>query len=158
MALIVEDGTGLANADSYVSVADADIYASAMGHFAWTDVAVTVEQKEVALRRATQYIDAEYTFRGSVLDPDQALEWPREEYSWPIRAVVHACCELAVRGLSTALLSDVDASSVKREKVGQIETEYFDPQNGGQVRYAVVDNLLRSVVTAGRNTLRIERA
>ena len=158
MALIVEDGTGLPDADSYVSVADADIYATAMGHFAWLDAAVTNDQKEVALRRATQYIDSEYTFRGSILDPDQALEWPREEYAWPIRAVVHACCELAVRALSTALLVDVDAGSVKREKVGPLETEYFDQQNGGQVRFAVVDNLLRSVVVGGRTTMRIERA
>jgi hypothetical protein len=35
MALIVEDGTGLANAESYVSVADATTYHANIGNTAW---------------------------------------------------------------------------------------------------------------------------
>ena len=38
MALIVEDGTGLANAESYVSVADATTYHTNYGNTAWTAI------------------------------------------------------------------------------------------------------------------------
>lgn len=156
MALIVEDGTGLEDAEAYASVATADAYASAMGLSAWAAAATAT--KEIALRRATQYIDSRYTFRGHALTDTQALEWPREEYQWPVRAVVNACCELAVRALAGPLVADIEAGSVKREQVGPIETEYFEQANGGQVRFALVDDLLRGVTVGGRSTLRIERA
>jgi hypothetical protein len=76
MALIVEDGTGLANADSYVSVAAFKAYADAHGsdYSAFTDL-----QIEQAARRASQFID---TYRGRfpgyrVHRRAQGLEWPR---------------------------------------------------------------------------------
>ena len=174
MSLIVEDGTGLANADSYASAATADAYATAMGLTAWATA--TAGQKDIALRRATQYIDARYTFRGQRVTEAQALQWPREivtygilgatllqpvqtvDLSWPVRAVVNACCELAVRALAGPLMADVEPGSVKREQVGPIATEYFDQGNGGQIRFALVDDMLRAVTAGGRGTVRIERA
>lgn len=36
--LIVEDGTGIANADSYVSVAEADAYHVAFGNDLWAAI------------------------------------------------------------------------------------------------------------------------
>jgi len=63
MPLIVEDNTGLANAESYISVADADVYLANMGRTSWA--AATTAAKEIALRKATQYIDTAYSFRGA---------------------------------------------------------------------------------------------
>lgn len=54
MALIVEDGTGLADAESYLSVADADTYHADRNNEAWQDYSTA--EKEAALRKATQYI------------------------------------------------------------------------------------------------------
>lgn len=61
--LIIEDGSGKADANSYASVADGDAYHA--GHLyatAWT--AATADQKAIALVMATRLIDAEYQFRG----------------------------------------------------------------------------------------------
>jgi hypothetical protein len=54
MALITETGAGLANAESLISVADADTYHSGVGNTDWAALSVT--DKEQALRRATQYM------------------------------------------------------------------------------------------------------
>ena len=79
MALIVEDGTGLANAQSYVSVADADAYFAAKNELGWAgDVAF----KEFNLINATTALDALYGPRYiSILRDEvtQSLLWPREQ-------------------------------------------------------------------------------
>lgn len=69
---LVEDGTGLDAATSYVSVAYADDYLGA----SWaTDTAT----KEAALMNGTEYADARWGFRlkGQPLVATQALEFPR---------------------------------------------------------------------------------
>ena len=58
MALITEDGTGRADAESYCSVAAADAHHAARGAAAWA--ALTTEAKEQALRRATDYMGQIY--------------------------------------------------------------------------------------------------
>lgn len=159
MSLIVEDGTGLTTAESYVSVADADAYHSAFGNTAWTG---TTGAKEIALRRATQYIDSRYRFRGVRKDADQALEWPRVWYepdgrteSWPPKLLEQACCEAALRALSDTLRADVSADQVTEETVGPITVKYAG--KSGQTRYPVVDDLLRVYAMSAGSMLRLER-
>ena len=50
--MVVEDGTGLSNADSFVSVAYADTYFSTRGVSAWA----SLTNKEALLIKATDYI------------------------------------------------------------------------------------------------------
>jgi hypothetical protein len=174
MSLIVEDGTGLATAESYVSVADADAYHLAMGNAGWTG---TTTVKEAALRRATQYLDARYRFRGTAKTTTQALLWPRVAstslYSgvigaglapypavpeWPVKRLIDACCELALRAVAGPLYADQDAGRIQSETVGPISTTYFDQANGGQVRYSIVDDMLGPILAGGRSSLRLVRA
>lgn len=77
MALVVEDGTGLTNANSYISVADADTYHSDRAHTDWG--AASAGDKESALINATQYIDGKYRtrWRGWRGHENQRLAWPR---------------------------------------------------------------------------------
>ena len=160
MTLTVEDGTGLAGADSLVSVAIADAYHTAMGNTTWTG---TDAAKEIALRRATQYIDNRYTYRGTKLTSTQALAWPRVGYedgytveAWPVANLKAACCEAALRALSDTLQTDVAADQVTEETVGPITVKYA--QKTGQTRYPVVDSLLARYSIGGAGMLRIERA
>lgn len=165
MSLIVEDGTGLLDADAYVSVATATAYHAAMGNTAWA--ALSDSNKEIAIRRATQYIDSGYRFAGELLVYKQALQFPRifgdtevgwrYDGVWPIKPLSDACCELAIRASAAPLVVDVDAAGIKFEKVGPIETEFFRSQSNGQTQFPLVDNLL-SPFTSGRGGIRIERA
>jgi hypothetical protein len=76
LVLVKEDGTGLANANSYASAADGDAYHD--GHLyatVWTGA--TTANKEKALVFATRVIDSQYRFRGFRATAVQALQWPR---------------------------------------------------------------------------------
>ncbi len=81
MALIVEDGTGLTNSESYESVANGDIYwalrASDPLFSAWDGA--TEPGKEEALRVTAQETDAENEsdWKGDKASGPQALDWPR---------------------------------------------------------------------------------
>ena len=157
MALIVEDGTGLPNADSYVSLVESSAYHTAMGNSAWG--AASPSDQESALRRSTQYLDTRYSWKGNRLTDTQALAWPRTSSAWPVKAVKTSCCELALRALSGSLYTDRPDAAVKRETVGPITVEYGHSQQGGQVRYVIVDDLLSGLInTSGRLSLRVERA
>lgn len=162
--LIVEDGSGVVNADSYVSSANADAYHSAFGNAAWASA--TDPQKDAALRSATQYLDSRYRFKGVRKTYAQALMWPRSSVwldgvylLWPVNRVVQATCELGLRALAARLQSDAPDQITLHEKVGDLEDTLSGSNNAGQVRFAVVDDLLRPFATAGAgSTLRLERA
>ncbi len=79
MTLVVEDGTGLPTANSYVSLCNALAYFQARGT-AWSDIRATGDQRSAALVRATAYIDATYRSRFPGYRTTgrlQGLEWPR---------------------------------------------------------------------------------
>lgn len=148
MALIVEDGTGLTNAESYVSVADCGTYCTAHGLTAWTG---TDAAKEVALRNAAQYLDSNYTFKAEKTYVDQSLEFPRYFWDWDDPAMNRlraACCELAVKALSGSLYADVSAQQTIKVKVGPIE-KTMEPSASGQIRYKQVDSLLKPLLLGG---------
>lgn len=139
MALIVAPADGF---DSLVSLSDANDYASKMGHAGWTG---TDEAKEAALRRATQYLLSHYQIKTEYLDPVQ-------------KNVAAACCEAALRSLTGTLYTDVSASTVTTETVGPISVSYSENlRNGGQTRFALIDDLLRGLIEGGFGMIKLVR-
>lgn len=131
MALVVEDGTGLTNSESYISVSEADLYHSNRGNAHWTG---SVSHKENHLRKATEYLDRTYLFKGALVKFNQALRWPRysvtdeegRNLSNQIPKVIKdAIAELALISLTTTLDPVLTSSNfVKRKKVDSLEIEY----------------------------------
>ena len=78
MSFIVEDGHGISDANSYVSVRFADDFLAYRTDFDWSTR--TTDQKQAALVQATAYVDARYgrLFAGRVATSTQALAWPRQ--------------------------------------------------------------------------------
>ena len=76
MAFTVEDGSGVADANAYIPVAFADEHHGDRGNTAWTG---TTPEKEMAIIRATDYVDKRFgmKFRGFKQSKSQGLEWPR---------------------------------------------------------------------------------
>jgi hypothetical protein len=134
MALIVEDGSGLSTAESYISVANADTYFTnyVRNHASWTGA--TTANKEQYLREAAQTLDAIFITRwkGKRVDGDQALAFPRSSvvtsdgYTVSSTAVPtaieRAACELAWKHLNddgpstttgdtTGIVPDAEAGS-----------------------------------------------
>lgn len=76
MALIVEDGTLVADANAYITVAFFNSWHSARG----VDVSnFETSAIEAAIVKATDYVDKRFgtRFVGEKLDDDQSLMWPR---------------------------------------------------------------------------------
>lgn len=155
MALIVENGTGLSTAESYVSVADAGTRHVNLGNAGWTG---NDTHKEEALRRATQYMLQTYRGRwhGERINGTQALDWPRSWVTVDGYAVdadivptdiANACADLALRALTAVLAADL-TRGVVREKVGPLETEY-DRNSPQSVRYRAIDMMLAPYLTRG---------
>ena len=173
MALEVEDGTGKTNADSYLSVDDADAYWDNHGQLsAWMDS--TTAQKEEALRVGTQYLDMNYgpAWKGSRTNGTQALDFPRsdmvdrDEYNIDSDSIPtkleHATAEAAYRhrNETDGLFPDVSASDsgVKRERVRVGEIEDEKEYSGAKVttkQFLKIDALVRDFVHGG---LILERA
>lgn len=150
MALIVEDGTIVAGAESYITVADATAYFAARGNAVWAALASDTIREQL-LRKGTDYMVARYGLRwkGERVNEDQALDWPRscayangfliDADSVPLK-VRHACAELAVRASEADLQPDVGAQ-VKQEVVGPISVTYADGARQSDV-YKAVDSML----------------
>lgn len=142
MSVIIEDGSGVPNAESYISVGDMDDYASRYGITEWptgSTTAVTTK-KEIALRRAAQYVDNKYgpDFSGQRLSQKQGLLWPRShafmadgssipENSVPA-CIKAAQCEAArLTATDTQLTAMREAGPVlKRKKTDVLEKEWFE--------------------------------
>jgi hypothetical protein len=75
---VVEDGTGLDNATSYVTVAEADNYAEWSRNDEWLEL--SVEDKEYSLIVATQFLDNMLSWQSQLLNVEQSLNWPRAEF------------------------------------------------------------------------------
>lgn len=165
MSIVVEDGTGLSNAESYISVAEANTYHTNRGNSSWTG---TDAVKEAALRKATQYLDVTYVWNGDIKSTTQSLNWPRDnvvdnqgrdlEDSVP-QKIKDATAELAVASLSADLLTVTSNSDyVKREKVGELEIEYKDGSPVGR-EYSLVSRIVSGLYSSkiGGNNINLTR-
>lgn len=152
MAFIVEDGTGVANANSYVTVLTFQEYCATRN----IDVSADTEEAiQGYLVNGTDYIDLSYTFIGEATFDTQPLQFPRtkddEEYGVPTK-VQYATIEMALQNRAgTSLFSDEDKSLLsKKEKVGVIETEeeYDDSKvyKTNSSRFPKVNKLLQDWV------------
>jgi len=165
MTLIVEDGTGKADAESYCSVSFADAYLTKRGvsSTAWGDLD-TVDEKEPALRRAATYMVERYRtdWQGYRATPTQALDWPRYQvekrdvaggtgyYDWttvPIE-IQQACALLAARTAAGEDLSPDLGPPVIEETVGPITTKYAAGARQ-TTKYQQIDNLLAVFLKSG---------
>jgi len=170
MALITEDGTAKADAESYCSVAAADAHHEARGMTNWASLSTT--EKEQALRRATDYMTQTYgpLWAGLRSLPTQALDWPRSGCPRPEifqgfwaptempPALIKGCAELALRAAAGELLGD-QGREVIEQTVGPITTKYAQGSPQAK-RYAAVDALLAPLMLAprGSGVMRIVRA
>lgn len=134
MTIIVEDGTGVVNANSYVTLVEARAYALAR------DVKLTDADAvlEVYLTKAMDYLEAQRdNFKGMKTVPTYALQWPRygvfidgTEIASNIvpKELKNAQIQLAMAvadGVDLMPTASGDAFIIS-EKVGPIETKYAE--------------------------------
>lgn len=166
MTFTVETGDGLSNANSYVSVAEADSYHLSRNNTDWAKLTNT--KKEAALLYATSYIDAKFDFPGYIKLSTQSLAWPRSSaYDNENRTLTgvpnklkEAVCELAlVHATEEKINATFDrGGEVKSEQIGPIEIVYKDSAPAG-VTYPFLEQILtRLIVTGSMNVINLVRS
>lgn len=168
MALIVEDGTGLSNAESYCSIEFATAHLTARGK---GDLWDAVDDQEAALRAATDYMVQSYRSRwkGTRRSSSQALDWPRYnvvlddvegdpylDSDFVPQEVKQACAELALRASTADLLADVSRQT-SSESVGEVSVSYFDGQPQ-QTQYEAIERRIAPYIGGGSHSIAIARA
>jgi hypothetical protein len=163
MALVVEDGSIVAGAESYASEADADSYWALRGSpDAWTNASTA--EKESALRMATEYLDARFGARWKGVKTnvtEQALDWPRvnatdhEGWLWDSTEIpeplVRATIEAALLQVSSDLAPEIAASDrgvkAERVKAGPVveEIEYLGEKET-EAYHTKLERLVRELV------------
>lgn len=166
MALVVEDGTGLPDANAYASLAYVDAYFTLRGNETWTFA--SEDERTVAIIQATDYIDNRW---GSLLasvrtTEEQALEFPRKKWEGMPDTLLKATSEYALRALISPLAPDPEYDesgrtvSETKEKVGPIEEQkkYLDTGNGIEWRaYPSADARMRPLLNVAATGSRVIR-
>lgn len=134
MALVIEDGSVVADANSYATIAELRAYAASRG----ASLPVTDAEVESLLIRAADYLGSfEQQYVGTRQSVDQELSWPRtgayvngfivEDDEIP-KMLKRAQMQTAIEvSLGFDPLTGTSGSFVKRTKVDVIETEFATP-------------------------------
>jgi hypothetical protein len=158
VSLTIEDGTNVADANSYATRAEIVEYAAVRGV-----TIADVDASDVFAVKAMDYIERQ-AFKGSPsYGPPgviQALQFPRTgiEYQGAFLAadaipplLKKAQCEAAMlisKGIELEPNRAADAQSIKVDKIGPLQTEYFAP-----VDYSAttpnLDALLKPLLSVG---------
>lgn len=158
---VVEDGTGLADANSLCSVAVADQYHEDYGNTDWA--LKTLAEKQQALRLGTQAHEVRYgsRLRGSRVNEGQSLSWPRisvtrENFVVPSNVVPtetkYCVAVLARSSFTEVLVPDIAkpaAIKKKRTQTGPVvtEVEYVGGLQS-EKQYSLADSLVSQFITS----------
>lgn len=134
--LVVETGSVVAGANSYVDVAGFKAVAANYADIA--PFGLTDEELSRIILRAMQFIDA-CNFKGQKVDPFHTVSWPRVDVNfapyvlYPVDKIPPELIT-ALALLVTGVIVEgedvlVPPQNVRREKVGQLEAEFYS--NGG---------------------------
>ncbi len=153
---IVENGTGLTNATSYVSVAEYKQYYENRGIDYTATAEATIQAK---LNVATEYIDNNYNFIGNISNDEQALSFPRIGLSKNGNAidsdvipqdVKDAVCYIADK-VKNGNIEQVD-TGVKSESFGPVSKTYSET---GQRKFPILNKYLKPYIMAGAPLVRL---
>jgi hypothetical protein len=140
VALTVEDGTGLTDANAFISVAYADTYHSDRGNTNWTG---TTADKEAAIIKATDYVEKrfKFKFKGFRKNREQSLSWPRIgafdpdgfEYGDVPSVLEMGIAEYALRTMVHGELSPDVPPTVPRQDNTTLDAQETVTTTGGQI-------------------------
>lgn len=158
MAIIVEDGTIVSNANSYITVSGVDDYCSKMGYTAWATT--TSGNKEIALLKGMRYIDG-LKWKGIRYTQNQYTAWPRDEVydvddrlvpynTIPIKVIESVCeaCVLAIPTSDYNLEANISKEDYKvSESVSSVvSSSYIITNNTIRTRSTIIESKLRGLI------------
>lgn len=152
--MIEENGTGLPDANSYVSLDDFAAYCSERGLTIVREK--SVDEIAALAIRATQIIDAEFVFRSVKLTDNQALECPRFGETEISRKLKSAVIELAILLAKENPLQPVRTIAAKEVTAGKVSTKTtYDPLAKPVDPLAFIAKLLRGVASRPNGSVQV---
>ena len=149
MALIIEDGTGITNAESYATAAELASYATLYG----VTVPSTEAEQEALLRQAAVQMNV-MSWKGHTANADQALAWPRSNVWVDGRLIANNYIPARIQYGQMALAAEIfnDQTNppdqrqgpVTKEKVDVLEVEYGQVENTGKLMWAAPERPSRA--------------
>ena len=134
MTLILEDGSGVTNSNTYVDDAEYVAYALARGKTIGSDATA----REIELIKSMDFLEGHRdVFKGMKTEFDQSLQWPRSgvfidsfqvDFDSIPEELKRAQMESAIILNSTEILKTGDVQNVSKEQLDVLSVEYF---NGG---------------------------
>lgn len=155
--IIVEDGSVVTGANSYVSEAELTTYATDRG------ITITGEEDELLIQ-AMDYIES-LAFKGIRWTKDQPLSWPRVDVfiDGYYQDVEDIPVQLKNGQMAVALAIDAGNGplealprSVKRERVGELEVEYMDGTSPTIIERTINANLYK--ILANGSSFKVTKA
>lgn len=158
--LTVEDGSVVSGADTYGSLAAADLYHTEMGNSGWTG---TDLERARMLRRGTAALDNRYrtTLKGGKTTSGQDLVWPRlgmadEDGNNIASDTIPTAVQRAAFEMARAIKADQTATMPARVKsagAGSARVEFATAIDQRSV-LSIVDELMRPYVTRSNKLVR----
>jgi hypothetical protein len=150
VALVIEDGTGVANANSYATLEQLRAYATARGV---TLSAVDATLEPLAIKSIDYLESVRDKFKGDKLTRAQALQWPRAnveidgfevaENEIPIELLNAQCACVMELHAGKDLLPTSDGRILIRDKTGPLEQEWQSGTGSTSDSFPKVDALLQ---------------
>ena len=167
IALVVENGTGLPDANSYCDLDFAIEYCTMKGYTDW--LKLSENQQKIFIIRGTEFVDNFYTWKGIRHKQSQSMAFPRDDIydddRYPVDGIPDklkkACIEAAFLNASSSantLFSTKDENGkVKKQKVDTLEVEYFNAEQSGlsaadvdyKTIYDILNKLLKGLYKTG---------
>tara|TARA_R110000764_G_scaffold232802_1_gene325414 strand:+ start:1187 stop:1681 length:495 start_codon:yes stop_codon:yes gene_type:complete len=163
MALIIEDGSIVANANSYVTDAEALVIADNLS----IDLPSDPAEREKALKQGTWYIQGK-CFKGDYVEALQPVAFPRSNmyingFEFPnddipvqVKNAQVAAASGYFLGANTAVVND--GKEIKKEKIDVLVVEYFEngkTSSGDKITFA--DQWLQGLTCGRGSFLRVVR-
>lgn len=167
ITLVVENGTGLPDANSYCDLDYAIEYCTMKGYTDW--LKLSENQQKIFIIRGTEFVDNFYTWKGIRHRQSQSMAFPRDDIydddRYPVDGIPDklkkACIEAAFLNASSSantLFSTKDENGkVKKQKVDTLEVEYFNAEQSGisaadvdyKTIYDILNKLLKGLYKTG---------
>lgn len=159
--LIVEDGSGISDSNSYCDLDFALEYCVNHGYTSWIDM--TEDEQKVYLIKGTSFVDNFYEWKGYKRTSVQSLEFPRnglidnnrtEILGIPNnlkKAVIEAGFINYSSEVDNLFVSRDENGAIKRQKVDELEVEYFGESEATETEaeykttYQVLNKLLKGL-------------
>jgi len=169
MRLIVETGAGIPESNSYINYDDIEKYLISSNLETYENL--TADEKIDRMVIASLFIDTSFNWIGRQKTIEQGLTWPRVNVIYQnisvqdsvIPVQIKKACVMALQMIldyGIGIFQDSDGAEIKKEKLGPLETEYFESlkiESANSSRYSGINNLLKgfyikpngNMITAG---------